>query len=144
MNKGFMAAGIILVVLGIAFSAMFPSAFYTPAKDVDIDDYDDGEKLTVYGTITDMEYSQLLNATVIELDGNLTVFAAGHIENFAKGDFVYIEIKKVVKGQPLLPVIAYWELVPGGIHKVSETRVYGYLVSLAGVAIVILASVMKR
>ena len=143
MNRGFMIAGLILVVLGIAFAAMFPSAFYTSAKDVNIDDYENGEKITVYGTITDIGYVELLNATVIELDGNLTVLASGHIENFEKGDYVYMEIKKVVDAQLFGHEIAHWEL-DCGIHLVSQTRFYGYLVSLAGVAVVILASFMKK
>ncbi len=143
MNKGFMVAGIALIILGLLFAAMFPSAFYTSAREVDIDNYQDGDEITVYGTITDIGYVDLLNATVIELDGNLTVLAPGHIENFHEGDYVYMEIKKVVDAELFGHEIAHWELVCG-IHLVSETRFYGYLVSLAGVAVVILASVMKK
>jgi len=143
MDKGFMVAGIILVIVGILFAAAFPSAFYISAKEVNIDDYQDGDEITVYGTITDIEYSDILNITAIELDGNLTVLAKGHVENFKEGDYVYMEIKKVVDGEIFGHEISHWELVCG-IHLVSETRFYGYLVSLAGVAVIILASVMKK
>ena len=143
MHKIITILGLVIVVLGIILLAIFPSIFYKSAKEVNIENYRDGEKISVYGVITDIAYLKIFNITQITLDGSLKVYAPGKITSWHEGDEVYVEIEKNVTLKIGNNELAIWVTSPSNIHSVSEIRNYLYTIIISG-AIVGLIGVLVR
>ena len=143
MNRVLVIVGAVFVVIGLLLMGTFPWAFYKSARDVDSDSYEEGAKLTVYGKITDMEYSELLNITVIELDHNLTVYAKGEVHGFDIGDFVFLNIVKKDVIQFGNFRISAWETSQKDIHHVSEMQTYFYILMAIGAIVVVLGALVR-
>ncbi len=143
MNKILVMSGAVFVVIGLILMGTFPWAFYKSAKSVNTDDYNEGDKLTVYGKITNMDYSGLLNITIIELDGNLTVYAKGQIHGFEIGDYVFLNIVKKDVIQFGNFKVSAWETSQGDLHHVEEVQTYFYILMAIGVVVVIIGALVK-
>ena len=143
MNKVLLIAGLVFVVLGLLLIGTFPWAFYKSAKNVNMDDYEEGDKVTVYGKITDLEYSELINKTAIELDNNLTVYMDGKIKDFEVGDFVFLSIEKKDVIQFGNFKISAWQTSQKDIHRVSDIVLYFYILMVIGVALAVISIVIR-
>lgn len=139
MNKILLMSGLVFVIIGIVLLGTFPWAFYKNAKDVKLDDYKEGDKVTVYGKITDVEYSDLINKTVIELEHNLTVYLDGKLKGYDVGDFVFMTIEKKDLVQFGNFKISGWHTVAKDIHRVSDILLYFYALIFLGVVIAVIA-----
>ncbi|AGB04004.1 hypothetical protein AciM339_0106 [Aciduliprofundum sp. MAR08-339] len=144
MRKGLLYIGLALIIIGFGAYILFPSHVFTPAYSVDSENYKVGEKITVYGVITDMRYSQILNATIIELDGKLDVLAHGNIEGCHIGDEVYMTIKKTSAVSVGTFQITYWSKERSEMGKVKFYRDLSEGTAILGIILVIAGAVLRR
>ncbi len=144
MHRAFVVAGIILVIIGLGLLALFPNLLYTPAEKVNIEDYKDGAIVKVYGEITDMEYSEVLNVTTMVLDGHLKVIIPGKFTNFTKGDVVYMEIQKNVALKLGPYEVAVWTSSTSNIYSVATLHHYFYFTSIAGAIVALIGVIIKK
>ena len=144
MNKGLIIAGIVIIATSLIVIALFPAAFYKPAKDVNSDDYKDGDKITVYGTITDINYvGGNINTTSITLDNNLTVFIHGKVKHFTNGDYVYLTIEKTSAIKIGNWEFSYWKSSQDDIHYVSDIHFYLYMLMAIGIIIAVAGVILR-
>ncbi len=144
MHKPLMLIGLALVILGLVLLAIFPSSIYKSAKDINPMEYEDGEKTTVYGVITDIAYIKFFNTTQIVLDGKLKVYTPGEVKKWEVGDEVYLEIQKTATLEVGQHELVYWTASPEDIHSVNELRNYFYLASISGAIVAVIGFVLKR
>ena len=143
MNKILIIVGIILIAIGLVLAGTFPWAFYKSAKDIKSDNYKEGDKVTVYGTITKIDYSSLINKTAVELDGNLTVFFDGELKNYKTGDQVFLTIEKTNVVQFGNWKLSVWESNEKDIHYVSDMQLYFYVLMAIGIIIAVIGVILR-
>lgn len=144
MRKGLLYLGVALVIMGFGAYIIFPAHVFTPAYSVNSKNYDVGDKITVYGVITDIKYSPLLNATIIELDGKLDVLAHGNIEGCRIGDEVYMTIKKTSAVSVGNFQITYWSTEKGDMGKVKFYRDLSQATAVLGIILMIVGTILCR
>ncbi len=144
MNKSLIIIGLVLVILGLVLLAIFPSSVYKSARNINLANYGDGDKITVYGTITDISYTKLFNVTQIILDGKLKVYAPGDVREWHIGDDVYMEIQKTASLNIGGHEIAYWTTTERDIHSVNEMKSYFYIISISGAIVAMIGLALKR
>ncbi len=137
MKKGLIIAGIVVIAIALILVALFPAAFYKPAKNVNSDDYKDGDKITVYGTITKIGHLPWINITILQLDNNLTVRIPGELKHFHEGDYVYLTIEKKSS------LLAQWETSQDDIHYVSDIHFYLYVIMAIGIIIAVVGVILR-
>ena len=143
MNKIIVIVGIVVIVIGVILLGTFPAAFYKSARNLNSDDYHDGEKVTVYGTITKIEYSSLINKTAVELDGNLTVFFDGNLTGYHEGDYVFVTIEKTNIIQFGNWKVSAWQSTAKDIHYVSSMQLYFYILILIGIILAVIGVLLR-
>ncbi len=141
MRTSIVVFGLVLILIALISSIIFPTYIYQPAKNVVSDEYKDGDSLTVYGTITQITYVNNLNITVIVLDGHLKVFAYNKITGYTPGEEVYMKIKKVSAVSIGSFELSYWLTEEKEIHSVNiwkniflYTQISGLVISFLGLA----------
>ncbi len=147
MKKGLIIAGIVIIAIALILVALFPAAFYKPAKNVNSDDYKDGDKITVYGTITKIvnntHWVRLTNISLVVLDDNLTVFIPGELKHFEKGDYVYMTIEKTSAIHIGNWEVSYWKGSKDDIHYVSDVHFYLYVIMAIGIIIAAVGVILR-
>ena len=143
MNKILVIAGIVVIVIGLILFGTFPKAFYKSAKDINSDDYKDGEKVTVYGTITKLEYNSLIDNTTVELDGNLTLFFNGHLKGYNEGDYVFVTIEKTNIIQFGNWKVSAWKSSEKDMHYVSSMQLYFYILMIIGIILAAIGVIIR-
>ncbi len=152
MKKGVVVGGIVVIALFLFLFLSFPQIFYPSAGEINSSDYRQGEKVTVYGKITDKNYINLenlgigINLTIIQLDNKLNVSCDGEVKHFGVGDYVVMEIvknEKKIEVGPFKFIITYWESSEGSIHMVDEYRFYFEIGMAAGIVIALVGVAMR-
>ena len=144
MHKPLMLIGLSLVILGLLLLAVFPGSVYKSAKDLNPEKYQDGEKVTVYGIITDIGYIKFFNVTQIVLDGSLKVYAPGEIKKLQVGDEIYLEIQKTASLEVGEHQLTYWTTTAEDIHSVTEMQSYFYIAAISGAIVAVIGLVLRR
>ncbi len=118
MDRKVFSVGVTILLVGTFLIFAFWPLTATSASDLaeekedDYEDFDIGETLTVYGTITDIREFSIFdtNIMIVELDGDFDfVFEGQESIDFSEGDVVYGEIirSELIEG---LDNLGYWEL----------------------------------
>ena len=144
MNRVLVIIGAVVVAIGLFLLALFPGLFYVPANSINSSNFNDGDKVTVYGTITKLVYENLINNTFVELDSNLTIIFSGHLKNYNVGEEVFVTIKKVNLIHLGEWKASVWESTQGDIHLINAIREYFYIVSFIGVSLVVIGILLRR
>ncbi len=151
MNNKTMIIGFAVFAIGILLFVGFLPIIGQSAEEMDADyqdnnfrDYDAGDKVIVYGTVTNVQYNRFLKKTHIELDAkkDITISVEGNATGVVKeGDSVYINCFVDVE-DPNIPFVGKSEHLranPGDIHqKVVLDAIFG-TVAITGLVIVIVA-----
>jgi len=144
MRTSIVAFGLVLILLALVSSIIFPTYIYKPARSVISDNYKDGDTITVYGTITQIEYIENLNITVIILDGHLKVYAYNKITGYSAGEEVYMKIKRVSALIVGNIELSYWLTEKKEIHSIAAWRNVFLYTQIAGLTISFLGLAAKR
>jgi len=144
MRTSIVAFGLVLILLALVSSIIFPTYIYKPARSVISDNYKDGDTITVYGTITQIEYIENLNITVIILDGHLKVYAYNKITGYSAGEEVYMKIKRVSTLIVGNIELSYWLTEKKEIHSIAPWRNVFLYTQIAGLTISFLGLAAKR
>ena len=152
MKKGVVIAGLAIILTSLILLITFPYQFYKPASEVNSSDYSQGEKITVYGKITDVRYLNLedwgisVNLTIIELDSHLNITLEGKLRNFGVGSLVIMDIiknERKVQVGPFQFVITYWETSQDSIHSVEEIQRYFEIAMIVGAVVLIVGMALR-
>ncbi len=93
MDKRVLSIGIVLLVIGIILIFAFWPLTAVGGRDISTDDYEVGDRVTIYGTITDI--TGIGEVVLVELDGDTDIIVEQSREefDFEEGDVVYGEIR---------------------------------------------------
>lgn len=145
MDKKVFSIGVTILLIGTFLIFAFWPLTAISAQDLaeekenDYDEYDIGEKVRVYGTITDVNEVGLLDIVVMELDGDMSIVIENQDEiEFDEGDVVYCEIKR----SEVIEDFGYWELE----DDISSKRIIDYVfygVVGAGIAVAAVGAIKE-
>jgi len=117
MDNRIFSIGVTILLVGIFLIFAFWPITSISARDLaeesedGYEDYDVGEKVTVYGTITDI--NQLGSLIFVELDGDFIFLIDGQDDiDFSEGDLIYCEVvrSELIEGFDDMGNIGFWEL----------------------------------
>lgn len=145
MDEKILGVGVVILLVGlflvVAFWPLTAVSGDKLADDLDegkYKSYDEGDKVTVYGTITDK--SEFGNHLLIELDSDFTFLIEDKDSiDFSEGEDIYTEI--YLKQEELLGNFEYWAM-KGQLNNKRNLDYIFYAV-LGGGAIISAAGLIK-
>ncbi|MFO8110670.1 MAG: hypothetical protein R6U17_09185 [Thermoplasmata archaeon] len=158
MNRNLFAVGIVILVIGLFLSLAFWPLFGTSAESLADDrtglvyeSYEEGDKVTVYGTITNIETTNypewmeeigISNVVYVELDDGFTFLIPDQTStDFSEGDSIYARTTLEEEGFILgWGRVQYWEQ-SGMIGNKLLLDVIFYITLALGVIITVAGTV---
>jgi len=137
MNKNIFAVGLVVLIVGLfltlAFWPIFGVSGSGLAEKHEENDFEEGESVWVYGTITNINEIGFLDITILELDNELVLWKEGE-SDFSEGDSVYgtVVYSELIEG---IPGSSYWEL-EGDLRSKQIIDLLFYATLGAGIVIV--------
>ncbi len=131
MNKVLLYIGIVILVIGLILVVAFWPLTAVRGRDLSREDYEIGDTVKFYGTITSIDYIELLGVERIEIDGELEIYNAEERTDRKEGDVVYGEVRY---SQELFGILNFWRL-QGELNLKRNIDMIFYGISIAGVAV---------
>ncbi len=143
MDRRILSVGVVILVIGLFLVVIFwPLTGVTgdelveDKNDGDYQSYTEGDKVKIYGTITDVRETNIIieNWVTVEIDGDFTFVIPGEDSiDFEEGDTVYGELtlEALRIGEN---VLEYWEL-KGELKSKQMMDLVFYGVTGLGVAV---------
>lgn len=152
MNRNLLSVGVVILLVGLFLMVAFWPLTGVSARDIasdheggDYGSYDEGDKVKVYGTITDINTADFSETwenvgaedfIIVELDGDLTIFVSGRNEtDFSEGDQVYGEIEL----ETLLS-LEYWNM-DGDLRSKTTLDYIFYGVTGLGIGVALVGAI---
>ncbi|MFW6038107.1 MAG: hypothetical protein ACOC89_01035 [Candidatus Saliniplasma sp.] len=116
MDKKVFSIGVTILIIGtFLIFAFWPltatsASELAEAKEDNYEDFEIGETVTVYGTITDIRELDIFEIIVVELNGDIEIIIEDQTSiEFSEGDMVYCDITRgeLIEG---FETLGYWEL----------------------------------
>ncbi len=102
MEKKILSIGIVIFVVGLFLVVAYWPLTAVKGRDISTDDYEVGDKVTIYGTIT--RITGLGEMYFIQIDGELEIVKLDGQTSMEEGDMIYGKIRCTQD------IIRYWRL----------------------------------
>ncbi len=129
MDKKLLSLGVVILIVGLFLVLAYWPMTAVRGRDLSLTDYEVGDTVKVYGTIT--RIYTFLGQEIIEIDGELDIVNVDSNTSRKEGDVVYGEVRYT---QELLGLLNFWRLQGElGLKRNFDMIFYG--IALAGVVV---------